>query len=315
MSDHTEDRLGFSPEHDQPIRYMHRTQTWYDTLGYGNAYRYAHYADVPFTRLAKPLAQAKVALLTTAAPYREDKGDQSANAPYNAGAKFYEVYSGDTSADHDLRVSHVGVDRKRLKDDSNAWFPLPALRRAVAAGRIGSLAARFHGVPTNRSQRHTIEVDAPTIVERCREDGADVAVLVPNCPVCHQSMSLMARALEAAGIPTVIMGAAKDIVEYCGVPRFLFSDAPLGNSAGLPFNTASQDATLELALRTLESAPGPRTTVQNTIVWPEPSTWHLDYLNVAALSDEEIANYRAANDRIKQVAQNVRDTTLATAQG
>ena len=63
-----------------------------------------------------------------------------------------------------------------------------------------------------------------------REDKVDVAVLVANCPICHQSISLHARYLEAHGIPTVVMGCAKDIVEHCGVPRFLFSDFPLGNA-------------------------------------------------------------------------------------
>jgi D-proline reductase (dithiol) PrdB len=309
----SDDDLGFGAEYDQPIRYIERTHKWYDALGYGNPYRYAHYAEVPFTGMEKPLAAARVALLTTAARYQPDKGDQGAKAPYNAAAKFYEVYSGDTSKEHDLRVSHVGVDRAHLTDDSNCWFPLPALRRAVAAGRIGALAPRFHGVPTNRSQRHTMEVDAPEVLARCRDDGADVAVLVANCPVCHQSISLMARALEENGIPTVVMGAAKDIVEHCGVPRFLFSDFPLGNAAGRPYDVASQDATLELALRVLESAPGPRTTVQNPLKWPGPATWHIDYLNLDALSPEEIARRRAANDRVKEVAQGVRDATLATA--
>jgi crotonobetainyl-CoA:carnitine CoA-transferase CaiB-like acyl-CoA transferase len=67
--------------------------------------------------------------------------------------------------------------------------------------------------------------------------------------VCHQTVSLAARLLEANGIPTVIMGCAKDIVEHCGVPRFLFSDFPLGNSAGRPHDVESQTLTLELALR------------------------------------------------------------------
>jgi len=58
--------------------------------------------------------------------------------------------------------------------------------------------------------------------------------------VCHQTVSLAARHLEANGISTVIMGCAKDIVEHCGVPRFLFSDFPLGNSAGRPFDVESQ---------------------------------------------------------------------------
>jgi hypothetical protein len=303
--------LGFAPTWEQPVRYIDRTHSWYGVLGYGNPYRYAQYRDVPFQPLARPLAASRVALLTTAAPYQPDKGDQSARAPYNAAAKFYKVYSGDTAVDHDLRVSHVGVHREVLADDANCWFPLPALRRAAAAGRIGGLTARFHGVPTNRSQRHTIDVDCPDVLARCREDGADVVVLVANCPICHQTMSLMARHLEAAGLPTVLMGAAKDIVELCGVPRFLFSDFPLGNAAGRPYDTASQDATLELALKVLETAPGPRTTVQNPLRWSGPADWRLDYMNVERLSAEEIAERRAANDRIKAVAQGVRDSTLA----
>lgn len=311
MSTDTDRALGFAPTWDQPIRYIERTHQWYGVLGYGNPYRYAQYESVPFTRLARPLARSRVVLLTTAAPYQPDKGDQSARAPYNAAAKFYKVYSGDTSRDHDLRVSHVGVDRDHLVDDANCWFPLPALRRAAAAGRIGELAQRFHGVPTNRSQRHTIDVDAPEVLARCRADGADAAVLVANCPVCHQTMSLTARHLEANGIPTVLMGAAKDIVETCGVPRFLFSDFPLGSAAGLPHDTASQDATLALALDVLESAVAPRTTVQNPQRWRGAPEWRLDFMNVERLSPDEIARRRAENDRIKSVAQGVRDTTLA----
>ena len=60
-------------------------------------------------------------------------------------------------------------------------------------------------------------------------------------------MSLVARHLEAGGIATVIMGCAKDIVEHCGVPRFVWSDFPLGNSAGRPFEADSQRQTVELA--------------------------------------------------------------------
>ena len=310
MDTSLDEALGFAPWWDQPIRYIDRTHAWYDALGYGNPYRYAQHAEVPFTPLPKPLARSRVALLTTAARFDPAKGDQRTRSPYNAGAKFYEVYSGDTALEHDLRISHVGVDRVHGPEDPNCWFPLPALRRAAAAGRIGALTARFHGVPTNRSQQHTIEVDCPEVLARCREDVADVAVLVANCPICHQTMSLLARHLEAAGVPTVVMGAAKDIVERCGVPRFLFSDFPLGSAAGLPDDPASQDATLALALRVLESAPAPRTTVQNPLRWSGPPQWRLDYLNLERLSAEEIARRRAENDRSKAIAQGLRDATI-----
>ena len=170
------------------------------------------------------------------------------------------------------------------------------------------MAPRFHGLPTNRSHRTTLEVDCPEVVARCRADGVDAALLVPNCPVCHQSVSLAARLLEAAGIATVVMGCAKDIVEYVGVPRLAFSDFPLGNAAGKPRDPASQAATLDLALALLEAAPAPRTTVQSPLVWDAASPdWKLDYSNIARLSPDEIARRRAEFDRGKAVAKAVRE--------
>ena len=97
-------------------------------------------------------------------------------AAYNAGAKFYTVYSGDTAVDHDTRISHIGYDRKHTTaKDSNTWFPLPLMREFAAQGRF-KLAKRFHGAPTNRSHRATIETDAPELLRRCREDGAQAAI-------------------------------------------------------------------------------------------------------------------------------------------
>ena len=60
--------------------------------------------------------------------------------------------------------------------------------------------------------------------------------------MCHQTVSLAARHLEANGIPTVVIGSARDIVEECGVARFLFSDFPLGNGAGKPREAISEQA-------------------------------------------------------------------------
>ena len=299
--------LQFAPDHDAPIRYMQRTRDYYAAIGYTTPYRWAHYVEAPFAVLRKPLAAARVSIVTTAAPYRPEKGDQGPGAPYNGGAKFYQVYSGDTSQTHDLRISHIGYDRVHTSaEDSGTWFPLPALLRAVAAGRVGTVAPRFHGAPTNRSHRVTVETDAPEILRRCQEDGADAVILVPNCPVCHQTCSLVARHLEANGIPTVVMGCAKDIVEHAAVPRFLFSDFPLGNSAGRPDDVASQDRTLELALRVLEAAPGPRTTMQSPLRWSEDAAWKLDYLNLERIAPEELERRRREFDEQKAVARTLR---------
>jgi D-proline reductase (dithiol) PrdB len=127
--------------------------------------------------------------------------------------------------------------------------------------------------------------------------------------VCHQTVSLVARHIEADGIPTVIMGCAKDIVEHCGVPRFLFSDFPLGNSGGRPFDVESQARTLELALRVLESAPGPRTTVQSPQRWSADASWKRDYNDLAKLTPEKIVERRKEFDVVKSVARAKREGT------
>ena len=114
-------------------------------------------------------------------------------------------------------------------------------------------------------------------------------------------MSLAARHLEDNGIPTVVMGCAKDIVEHCGVPRFLFSDFPLGNSAGKPHDAESQAQTLELALRVLETAPGPRTTVQSPQRWSDDASWKLDFNNLAKLTPEDLEERRKEFDVVKAV--------------
>src|SRR5690242_12639435 len=102
--------IAFAADYDTPIPYMQRTRDYYQLLGF-SPYRWAHFVEVPFTPLTKPLGRTRVALITTAAPFQPGVGDQGPGAPYNAAAKFYQVYSMSTESVPDLRISHVGYDR------------------------------------------------------------------------------------------------------------------------------------------------------------------------------------------------------------
>jgi len=101
-------------------------------------------------------------------------------------------------------------------------------------------------------------------------------------------VSLVARHLEANGIATVIVGSARDIVEHCGVPRFLFTDFPLGNPCGRPFDAAMQRRIVDLALDLLESASGARTTLQAPFIWSEDCSWRERYGRVDPSRVEEL---------------------------
>lgn len=160
------------------IDYIDRTREHYLAEGFNNPYSWAHFRDVPFTRLAKPLAESRIGVITTAAEFDPTKGDQGPRAAYNNDAKFKDVYSRPIEPPPDLRISHIGYDRANtVPEDINAYFPLAQVKAAARDGRIGSVAPRFYAVPTLRSQRHMTEIDAPEVLRLCREDGVDVAVL------------------------------------------------------------------------------------------------------------------------------------------
>ena len=162
------------------IRYLQRTKDYYGAQGY-KPYTWAHFDDVPFTAPARQLAESKVVLITTAAPFQPDLGDQGPGAAYNAKAKFFNVFRAPVDPQPDLRISHIGYDRTHCAaDDPQTWLPLNALNHLAQTGIIGALAPELIGVPTNRSQRVTTEQDAPDTLDIARELGADVALLVPT---------------------------------------------------------------------------------------------------------------------------------------
>ncbi len=93
-------------------------------------------------------------------------------------------------------------------------------------------------------------------------------------------MSLVARCLEADGIATVVLGSALDIVEHCGVPRFAFTDFPLGNPCGRPWNHAMQGQVVASAMALFETAAGPRTTVRLPYRWGGDESWRDNYMAI-----------------------------------
>ena len=106
-------------------------------------------------------------------------------------------------------------------------------------------------------------------------------------------MSLVARHLEENKIPTVVVGSARDIVEECGVARFLFTDFPLGNPFGKPWDKKMQRSIMDMALDLLQSAWQPRTTIQAPFIWSEDETWRKVFMHV---SEEQREAYKKAGE-------------------
>jgi hypothetical protein len=64
------------------------------------------------------------------------------------------------------------------------------------------------------------------------------------------------------------------------VARFVFTDFPLGNPCGKPYDVAMQHEIVGVALDLLESARGPRTTQQTRFRWSEDESWKDHYARV-----------------------------------
>ena len=154
-------------ENDVP--YMKRTRDFYRAQGYTNDYQWAHYDEVPFSHLKKPLSECKVAVVTTSKPDSE------------VGRAQQQVYS---CASLPIPSSMYTDDLSWHKtmthtNDVASFLPLMQLKRCEDEGLIGELGDRFHAIPTEYSQSNTRVNDAPEILARCQHDAVDVAILVP----------------------------------------------------------------------------------------------------------------------------------------
>ncbi|REJ86260.1 MAG: hypothetical protein DWQ36_09910 [Acidobacteria bacterium] len=157
-----------------PIDHIERTRRLYSSLGY-EPYRWVHSASPPELRpLSKPLAASRVALIASGGIYRHGQ-----RAFHHRDDLSLRIIERDTP-DAELRATHFAYDLSAARRDPGAVFPLAALRRAEAAGRIGELAPRAYtfmgGIYSARKVR---EVVAPELARRLGEDEVDVGLLVP----------------------------------------------------------------------------------------------------------------------------------------
>ena len=156
------------------VSYIDRTREFYLAQGYEKPYGWAHFEEVPFARLPKPLAECRLTVVTTASPDHD-------RPPVDGelrGSK--AVWSGPTASPPErLYTDDLAWDKQATHTlDVESFLPIARLQAFASQGRIRELTQRFHGVPTDYSQRRTAEEDAPEILRRCREDGVDAALLV-----------------------------------------------------------------------------------------------------------------------------------------
>jgi hypothetical protein len=156
------------------VSYIDCSREYYVAQGYAKAYAWPRHDDVPFTPLPKPLSQCRVGLVTTATRPQAD-GTIDPFELMRTKEPFAEP--SDPPPAH-LYTADLGWDKEATHtDDLDSFLPVNRMSEYAAKGRVGSMSPRFYGVPTDYSQRRTIQIHAPKILEWCREDGVDAMLL------------------------------------------------------------------------------------------------------------------------------------------
>jgi D-proline reductase (dithiol) PrdB len=212
----------------------------------------------PFTPARRALPMLNLALISSAGAYIDGTPEFGAN-----DATFREIPIEVESTD--LRFAVRGYDGTAVTQDANSQLPVERLVEFESNGVIGQLNGVFWSFSGFIPAANTVADElAPALVQRLLRYEVQAALLVPASRLCHQSIGLVARAIEQAGIPTMTIAVLKDVVESVRPPRVALYNGELGSVAGKPNFPEHQRRILDESLRLIEPMDQPG--IRNLVV-------------------------------------------------
>jgi hypothetical protein len=138
--------------------------------------------EIPFTPLARPLSQARIALLSTAGiscppePPFDMEGERQ--NPFWGDPSWRRIPAVATGAG--VEVNHLHIDTSYIRRDLNVALPVQRLQELADAGVVGSVAPSHYSVmgyqPDPAAQ---LRDSAPAIAGKMKEEEVTAAVLAP----------------------------------------------------------------------------------------------------------------------------------------
>lgn len=221
----------------------------------GDSYPFVRNKRAQFTPARRALPMLNLALISSAGAYID--GTEPFDVSALAGDLTFREIPSEVEGE-DLRFAARGYDPAAVQQDINAQLPLARLFEFENNGIIGQLNAVFWSfcgfIPDAASFS---EVTLPYFVERLERYEVQAALLIPASRLCHQSMSLVARAIEQVGVPTMTLAVDKAIVESVRPPRAAYYEGEFGSVAGRPNWPEHQRRVLDEALRWIEPMDQP----------------------------------------------------------
>ena len=234
-----------------------RFEGWRPAAGddLGAVYRFVKNRRAPFTPARRALPMLNLALISSAGAYIDGTPAFDTSAP-GGDLSFREIPIEVEATD--LRFAARGYDPSAVEQDLNAQLPVARLLEFEKNGIIGQLNPVFWSfcgfIP---DAARLVDELVPKLIERVRRYEVQAALLVPASALCHQSIGLLARALELSGVPTMTLAVLKDVVESVRPPRVALYDGALGSVSGLAEFPEHQRRILDEALRLIEPMDQP----------------------------------------------------------
>jgi D-proline reductase (dithiol) PrdB len=220
-----------------------------------DSYPFVKNTRAPFSPVRRALPMLNLALISSAGAYIDGTAPFDTTAP-QGDLSFREIPA--QLEPEDLRFAARGYDPAAVQSDSNALLPLGRLFEFESNGIIGQLNPVFWSfcgfIPDAAG---LVEEMVPRLVESVKRYEVQAALLIPASRLCHQSVSLIARAVEQAGISTMTLAVDKEVVQSVRPPRAAFYEGNFGSVAGLPNWPEHQRRVLDEALRLLEPMDQP----------------------------------------------------------
>lgn len=219
------------------------------------SYAFVQNTYAPFTPARRALPMLNLALISTAGAYID--GTEPFDTTARDGDTNFREIPIEVGAE-DLRYAARGYDTSAVEQDRNVQIPIDRLMEYQANGVIGTLNNVWWSmngfIPNARLVAETL---APQIIERLKRYEVQAALLVPASRLCHQTAALLARAIELAGIPTMMIAVRRDVIDMARPPRAAYYAGELGSVVGKPDWKEYQLRVLDESLRWIETFDQP----------------------------------------------------------
>ncbi len=207
--------------------------------------------------------RAKVGLVSTGGVFLK----KGLHQPYAAGEPAFREFPSVVAAD-DLELGAADYDQQYAREDINVVFPLERLQELSLSGYLGAIAPFVYSFTGPVSDLNGLLANyAPSVAYRMKRMGVEVALLVATSAVDHQTAVLIARAIELAGVPTIVLGTNREVLERVKAPRAVLVKHPAGSPLGNPGNAGKHQHLLREVFDAAWQFEGPGLIAELSYSW------------------------------------------------